>query len=141
MITCSPLESTRKRHPVLSLHRVANDDERIGAHLAVGNDVVRLVQIPLVDILGGHEIVDFDCMRALELYCVQLFLVDLDILSFREFVAPALVILVDDSTSLLVEHLLPQPVARLGVDLVEMRSFRLGRSGIERDRARNQREL
>ena len=92
---------------------------------AVGDDVVRLVQVPLVDIFGRNEIVDFDGVGALELHGVQLFLFDLDILSFREFVASALMILVDDPTGLFVHHLLPQPMARLGIDLVKMRSFRL----------------
>jgi len=78
---------------------------------------------------------------ALELHGVQLFLFDLDVLSFREFVAPALVIFVDDPAGLFIDHLLPQPMTGLGIDLVKMRSFRLGRSGIERNRTGHEREL
>jgi|SoiMethySBSTD1v2_1073268.scaffolds.fasta_scaffold122336_2 hypothetical protein len=121
----------RKHHTgkcdlVLSLHGVTNDHNRVDARLAVWNDVVRLVQVSLVDILGRNEIVDFDRVGALELHGIQLFLIDLDILSFQEFVASALMILVDDPTGLFVHHLLPQPMAGLGIDLVKMGSFRLG---------------
>ena len=80
-------------------------------------------------------------MGALQFDGIQFFLFDLNILSFREFVASALMILIDDPTSLFVHHLLPQPMARFGIDLVEVRSFRLGRSRIERDRASHEREL
>ena len=50
----------------------------------------------------------------------KLLLLDRDVFTLREFVTSALVILVDDPTGLLINHLLSQPVAGLGVDLVEM---------------------
>src|SRR5690606_23495392 len=44
-------------------------------------------------------------------------------------------------TGLFVDHLLSQPMTRMGVDLVEMSSFRLGGSRKERDRTSHEREL
>jgi hypothetical protein len=39
------------------------------------------------------------------------------------------VVLIHYATGLFVDHLLPQPMARLGIDLVEMRSFRWVEAG------------
>ena len=45
----------RERHLVLSLHGVADHHERIGTCLAVRYDVIWLVEVSLIDILGGHS--------------------------------------------------------------------------------------
>jgi hypothetical protein len=61
---------TPKRHLFLSLHGVAYHGERVRTRLAVGYDVIRFVEISLVDILGWNEIVDIDGVSALKLYRV-----------------------------------------------------------------------
>jgi hypothetical protein len=53
----------RERYLVLSLHRISDHYERISARLAVGHDVIWLVEISLIDILGWDKIVDFTCPR------------------------------------------------------------------------------
>jgi len=134
-------EHDARRDLVLSFHGIANDDKRIDSSLAVRNDVVRLVEIPLVNLLNGNEIIDLGGMSAVESQSVELFVLVCDVLSLREFVASALMFRVNDPTGLFVDHLLSQPVTRLGVDLVEVSSFRLGRSRKERDRTSHEREL
>jgi hypothetical protein len=68
----------RERHLVLSLHGVADHYERVGTCLTVRYHVIWLIELSLIDILGGYEIVDFNRVRALEFYGLKLFFVDLD---------------------------------------------------------------
>jgi hypothetical protein len=51
--------------------------------------------------------------------------------SFAEFVAPALVLGINNAASLLINHLLAQAMARAGVDLVKVGFFGL-RGGREK---------
>ena len=122
-------------------HGVANHDECVSTCFAVGYDVIWLIEVSLIYILGGNEIVDFDGVRALELHGLQLFFVDLDVSTLGKFVAADLVILVNDAAGLLVDQLLLQQVPGLGVDLVKMGFFGLGRSRIEGDRTGHEREF
>ena len=59
-------DNARKSHLVFSLHRIADNDERIGSRLAVWNDIIGFVEIALVDVLRRNEVIDFDSMGALE---------------------------------------------------------------------------
>lgn len=79
------------------------------------------VQITLVDVGPRHEPVDIDSVRALDLDCLQFVLVYFNIFSFRQFVSAALVLGVNDASSLFVDHLLTQPVSGLCVYLMKMR--------------------
>jgi hypothetical protein len=96
----------RQCYLVLSLHGIWDHGKRIGTCLAVGYDVIWLVQVSFIDVLSRNEIVDFDCVRAFELYGLKFFLVDLDVSAFGKFVAPPLVLLVNDPACLLVNQLL-----------------------------------
>ena len=130
-----------QRHAALVLHGVADDGECLLAALAVRHDVVGPLVVALVDLFFGHELVDVDGVRALELDGVDLLGLDLDVLALGQLVAPALVVLVDDPPGLFVDHLLAQAVAGLAVDLVEAGLLGLAGGRIERDRAGHEREL
>jgi hypothetical protein len=82
-----------QRDAVLVLHRVADDREGIGADLPLWSDVVRLVEIALVDVGLGHEAVDR--VRAFDLDRLQLVFVDLDVMALADFVAAALMLGID----------------------------------------------
>ena len=80
-----------QRHSALVLHGVADDGEGLLAALAVRHDVIGPLVVALVDLLLGHELVDVDRVRALELDGVDLLGLDLDVLALGELVAAALV--------------------------------------------------
>src|SRR5262245_23323441 len=127
---------TGERHAALVLHGVANNRESLFAHLLAGRrEIVRLLQIALIDFVLRHEAVDVDRVRALDLDCLELILFDLDILALAELVAASLVVPVNDLAGLLVDHLLAQAIACAFVDLVEMRLLGLRGRRIEQDRA------
>lgn len=128
-----------KRHLFFPLHRVPDHDEGICARLSVGHDIVRLVQIALVDILGGNKVVDLYRVGAFDLDGGKLILLDLHVAPLGELVTPPLVFFFDDSAGFLVHHLLLQPMAHLSVDLVEVSFFRLRGRWVERDGACHQR--
>ena len=66
---------------------------------------------------------------------------DLDVFALGKRIAAALVILLDDLSRFLVDHLLPQAVAGLAIDLVEVGFLGLARRRVERNRAGHEREL
>ena len=94
---CSRLANTMRgqRHAALVLHGVADDREGLLAALAVRRDVVGTLVVALVDLLFGHELVDVDGVRALELDGFQLLGLDLDVLALGDLVAAPLLVLVD----------------------------------------------
>ena len=111
------------------------------AGLAVGRDVIGMVEIALVDLVPRHEAVDVDGVVALDLDRLQLLRLDLDIFALPQLIAAALLVALDDVAGLGVDHLLLQPVAGLLVDHVEAGLFGRRRRRIERDRAGHERKL
>jgi hypothetical protein len=103
----------------LVLHGVADDREGLFAGLAIWHDVVGTLVVALVDLVLGHELVDLDHVRVLELDGVNLLGLDLHVLALGYFVAAALVVRVHRAAGFLIDHLLAQPVAGLAVDLME----------------------
>src|SRR5262249_50790089 len=108
--------------------------------LAGRDDVIRPVEIALVDLVPRHESVDVDRVRALDLDRRELVVVDRHVLALADLVAAPLVRGVDRIAALLVDHQLAQAMARPGVDLVEMRLLGLRRRRKELDRAGHERE-
>jgi hypothetical protein len=51
---------------------------------AIGNEVIRIVQIKLVDFFLRHELVDLDCTLALNSDGFEFFGLDLDVLPFAD---------------------------------------------------------
>jgi len=98
------------------------------------------VEVTLVDFGLRHEPFDVDRVRTLDLDRLQFVLVNGYIAPLGEFVAAAFVLRINDPAALFVDHLLPQTMAGLGIDLVEVRLFRL-RGGREKlDRAGDERK-
>ncbi len=110
-----------KGNTLFVLHGVADDDEGFRSCLPVRRNVIGPVEITLVDVGPRHEPIDIDSVRALDLDCLEFVLVDCNIFSFRQFVSAALVLSVNDASSLFVDHLLMQPVPGLRVYLMKMR--------------------
>jgi hypothetical protein len=54
-----------------------------------------------------------------DLYDFQLIVTDLDVASFADFVAPTLLLGIDNAAGLLIDHLLAQAMPGAGVDLVK----------------------
>jgi hypothetical protein len=120
-----------ERDAILIFHSIADDRERVRADLAAWCDVVGPVEITLVDFGLRHEPFDVDRVRTLDLDSLQFRLVNRYIAPLGEFVAAAFVLRINDPAALFVDHLLPQTMAGLGIDLVEVRLFRL-RGGREK---------
>jgi hypothetical protein len=83
-------------------------------------DVIGLVQIALVDLGPRHEAVDVHGVGAFNFHRLELVLLDFDVAALAQLVAASFLVAFDDTTSVLVDHLLPQPVAGPLVDLVEV---------------------
>ena len=78
----------------------------IDAGFPVRRDIIRMIEVALVDLVPRHETIDLDGMIALDLDGFQLFLFDLDVIAFAHFVAAALLVALDDVAGLGVDHLL-----------------------------------
>src|SRR5262249_15767786 len=76
-----------ERHHAFLADRLTNNSERLLADLAIRSEVIRAVEIKLVDFFLGHELVDLDCALALAAHCLKLFGLDLDVLAFADLVA------------------------------------------------------
>ena len=86
-----------QRDPFLVLHGVADQGEGVYAGLAVGREVIGVVEVALVDFVSRHKIVDLDGVAALDLHGGELILFDRDILALLQLVAAALLVAFDDS--------------------------------------------
>src|SRR5262249_23961337 len=71
----------------LSLYSLSDHSKRLLPNLAIGDDVVRTVQIEFVDLFLRHELVDFDRALARDGDCLKLLGVELDICAFADLVA------------------------------------------------------
>ena len=76
-----------ERHHAFLADGLADDGERLLADVAVGHDVIRVVEIELVDFLFRHELVDLDDALALDRDRLELLGVELDILALADLVA------------------------------------------------------
>ena len=81
MIGRSRFESTTRPRPTIPLlsHRLADDREGVLADLVVGNDVVRSVEVALVDVRQRDELVDLDGVAAIDLKRFELLVLDSDV--------------------------------------------------------------
>ena len=131
----------RQRDAVLVLHGIADHGKGLDGRLAVGRDVIGMVEIALVDLVPRHEAVDVDGVVALDLDGVEFLRLDLDIFAFAELIAAGLLVALDHVAGLGVDHLLLQPVAGLLVDHVEAGLFGRRRRRIDRDRAGHERKF
>ncbi len=130
-----------QRDAILVSHGVADYSEGVNAYLAVGHDVIGMVDVAVIDLVLGHKAVDVDGVAAFDLDGFQLFLFDLDVFAFLQFVTASFLIAFDDVAGLGIDHLLLQPVSGFLVDHVEVRFFDRCRGWIKRHRTRHEGKL
>src|SRR5579871_5813871 len=128
-------------NPVLVLHGVADDGEGIEADLAVGSDIVGTIEIALVDLRLRHKAVDVDGVRAFDLDCFQLLLIDLDKFALADLISARLLVVIDSASAFGIDHLLLQAVIGPLVEEVEFRFTGLRRGGIKQHRTAHQRQF
>ena len=130
-----------KRHHILDAHGLADHRKSLLPHFVVGHDVIGTVEITLVDLRTRHEAIDADHVTAFDGDRLKLLILDLKIDALGIFIAPALVFGADGLLRHFIDELLAQPVAGLLVDLPERYPLRRRSRRVERNRARNEREL
>ena len=74
-------------HHALLSDGFADYGERLLAHFAIRHDVVRTVEVQLVDLLLGDELINIDCPLALNRDCFQLFRRKLKVFALSDLVA------------------------------------------------------
>ena len=84
---------------------MADNGERLLPDFAIRHDVIRAIEIKLVDLFFRNELVNLDRALALDRYGLEFFRLDLEVLALADLVA------LDDVGGL---HL----IAALGVDLL-----------------------
>ncbi len=127
-----------ERHHSLVAHRFADYRERFQTDWIIRSNVIRAIQITLVNLVARNEGVDLDHVVALHLDRLDLLVVNQEIRILRIFVSAALVRRLNRLARYIVYELLAQPIASLLVDLAERHPVARGRSRIKRDRARNE---
>ena len=130
-----------ERHHAFLADRLANDRERLLAHFPVGHDVVRAVQIELVDFFLGHELVDLDRALALDGGGLELFRLDLDVFAFTDLVALDDVGRIHLLVGLGVDLAVFDAVAGVSIDLMKADFLALAGRGEQCDRTRDERKL
>jgi hypothetical protein len=131
----------RERHHAFLADRLANDREGLLADFAIRNDVVRAVQIELVDLLLGHELVDLDGALALDRDRFELFGLDLDLLAFADLIALDDVARINLVAGLGVHLAVFDAVAGLLVDLMEADFLSFAARGKQCNRTRDKRKF
>src|SRR5262249_46616307 len=130
-----------ERHHAFLADRLADDRERLLADFAIRRDVVRAVEIELVDFFLRHEFVDLDRALALDGNRLKLFGLDLDVFALVHFVAFDDVGRVDLVSRLGIHLAVFDTIARLFIDLMEADLFSFAARGEECNRTRYEREL
>src|SRR5262245_60808188 len=105
-----------------------------------GRNVVRRVDVPLIDLILWNELVNIDGPRALDLDGLYLLIFNDHVLALCNLIAAHHVIPRDDLASLGIDVLLFQSVARFPVDPIETHFFAERGGRIERNGARDQRK-
>src|SRR5215831_4007924 len=108
-----------ERHHVHFANRVTDDGKGILPDLTIRRDVVRRVDIALVDLALRNELVDVDGPRAFNLNGLELLVLDKEILAFSDLIPSRSVLPRDDLAGLGIDVLLLQPVSSLSIDAIE----------------------
>jgi len=119
---------------------VTNDRESILPHLAIGGEIVRRVNIPVIDLTSRNELIDLNCPRAFDLDGIDFLVFNNEVLAFCNLIPARRVFSGDNFTGLRIDVLLLQAVPRFSVDPVEAHLFAQRRRRIESNGTRNQRQ-
>src|SRR5215470_13722276 len=114
-MTCS-LRRRGRALPRSSCQWVTDDGKGILSDLTIRRDVVRRIDIALVDLAPRNELVDVDGARAFKLNGLELLVLDKKILAFADLIAARSVLPRDDLPSLGIHVLLLEPVSGLPID-------------------------
>jgi hypothetical protein len=106
-----------QRDHVLVAHRVADNRERLEGDLVLRNQIVRAVDVALVDFGLRQKAIDVDRMAALDRDGVEFFVLDAQVDALLDLVAPSLIARIDRLARFLVDQLLTKAIACLLVDL------------------------
>src|SRR6266436_4634825 len=132
---------TRERNLSLFLDSVANDSEHFLADLVGWRDVIRLFQVPIVDLGPWHEAVDLDGVITLDPYLLQLIILYLDVSIAPDLIPATDVLLFDRLPGLGVDKLLLQPIAGFSADAAEGDALGVRRRRIQGNRTRHLRQF
>src|SRR5215472_11446153 len=127
-----------ERHHVHLANGVTDDGKGILSDLTIRRDVVRRVDIALVDLALRNELVDVDGPRAFNLNGLELLVLDKEILALADLIASRNVLPRDGLAGLGIHVLLLEPVSGLSIDAIETDFFPQRRGRVESDRARNE---
>src|SRR5262249_31676630 len=130
-----------ERHHVEVADGIPDHGERLLPDLVGRSQIIGVLQIALIDLGLGHELIDIDGVSALDLDLLDFLVVDLDVLAFADLVAATHLLPRDRLAGLRIHHLLANTIAGLLVDAAKRYALRSRGSRIERDRTRNQRKL
>src|SRR5215831_13012757 len=107
---------------------------------SIYKEVVRRVDVTLIDLILWNELVNIDGPRALDLNGLYLLILNNHVMALCDLIATHHVIPRDDFSSFGIDVLLFQSIARFPVDPIETHFFAQGRGWIERNGARDQRK-
>jgi hypothetical protein len=97
---------------------VADDGECLLSDLVCGRDVIRVVDIAIVDLSSGNKRIDRDGVGAFDPNLLDFLVLDLEVLALANLVAAANVLLLECLAGFGVDELLLQPISSLFVDPV-----------------------
>src|SRR5262249_29025610 len=117
---------------------VADHRKGILPDLAIRGDVVRRINIALVDFAFRHELIDVDGVRAFDLNGVELVVLNDEILTFGDLIPPRNVLPGHYLACFEIHVLLFQSVASLPIEAIETDFFAEGRGRIKGNRTRNE---
>jgi hypothetical protein len=103
----------------LFIDRLAYNSECLRANITVRHEVVRVIEIELVDLALRYELVDLSRAFALKRDRFELFRIDLQILAFADFVAFDDVAGFDFIAGLGIDLPVFDPIAGTFIDLME----------------------
>jgi hypothetical protein len=129
-----------ERHHVHLGNGITDDSKSILSDLTVGRDVVRRVDIALVDLALWDELVNIDGPRAFNLNGLELLVLDKEIVALADLIASRDVLPRDDTASLGIHVLLLEPVSGLPIDAIEADFFPQRRGRVESDWTGNERK-
>ena len=128
-------------HHVLALHRLPDHGERILPDMVLGGQVVRRVEIALVDLGARNELLDVDDLRAFQGEVVKLLVLHRHVFVLADLIAPPLVPGLDHLAGDGIDQLLLQAVPGLLADLTEAHPLARCRSREQGDGAGDEGQL
>jgi hypothetical protein len=116
-------DSTERDH-VHFADRVPDDRKGILSDLTVRGDVVRRVDVAVIDLISRNKLINLDGPRAFNLHSIKFFIFNDEVLSFSNLIAARNVLSRDNLAGFRVNVLLLQSVSGLPVNTIEIRRER-----------------